>query len=370
MSTSRYRIGIMGATGYTGSELVRILSHHPQVELAYITSESRQGESFAQVHPAFQGIAEHTLISAESVLKHPEKHPVDLLFLALPHGVSMDYVKRLHAVDYQAKIVDFSGDFRLSSPEVYNQWYPKAHHYAEGFDQAVYGLPEYFRNTIREAQLVANPGCFPTTTLLALAPLLNAHSDDQTPWKLSDQFCIVDAKTGVTGAGVKASATTHFANVHDNFKAYGVKTHRHSIEIQEMLERHGPDMPTVQFTPHLLPVDRGIFATLYLRLQGMKAQELVNQPESALSELKTLYRTYYAAHPFVRLCDRVPTLKSVRGSNYCHLYLDWDARTGNLILMSVTDNLVKGAAGQAVQNMNLMLGLEETTGLQHIPLSP
>lgn len=362
---STYRIGIMGATGYTGSELVRILSHHPAVEIVYITSESRQGESFADVHPAFMGIAEQVLISAATVLKDPESYPVDLLFLALPHGVSMDYVKRLSEANYAAKIIDFSGDFRLDSPETYGEWYPKAHCYPEGFETAVYGLPERFRESIKTASLVANPGCFPTATLLALLPLLQAHRSASSAWQLDPAFCIVDAKTGVTGAGIKPSLTTHFANVHDNFKAYGVKNHRHTIEIQQMMESYGADLPTVQFTPHLLPVDRGIFATLYLRMQ-----EPLPREQSLQQQLQALYRDYYASHPFVRVCDQVPTLKSVRGSNYCHIYVDWDERTGNMILMSAIDNLVKGAAGQAVQNMNLMLGLAEATGLSQVPLSP
>lgn len=363
-----YRVGIMGATGYTGSELVRILSHHPQVEMVYITSESRKGESFADVHPAFIGSAEQTLISAETVLADPSAYAVDLLFLALPHGVSMDYVKRLSEAQYAAKIIDFSGDFRLSSAAVYEQWYPKTHTYPEGFKTAIYGLPELFREAIQGASLVANPGCFPTATVLALAPLLQAHGQAASNWRLDPAFCIVDAKTGVTGAGIKPSATTHFANVHDNFKAYGVKSHRHTIEIQQMLEQHGEDLPTVQFTPHLLPVDRGIFATLYLRLQSLTASS--QNPVIVRQQLLELYEDYYAAHPFVRVCKQVPTLKSVRGSNYCHVYVDWDVRTGNVILMSAIDNLVKGAAGQAVQNMNLMLGLPEEMGLSHIPLSP
>lgn len=365
---STYRIGIMGATGYTGSELVRILSHHPDVEIAYITSESRRGESFADVHPAFMGIAEQVLISAEAVLAEPDSYPVDLLFLALPHGVSMGYVKRLSEVCYRAKIIDFSGDFRLDSPETYAEWYPKSHCYPEGFETAVYGLPERFRESIQSASLVANPGCFPTATLLALLPILEAHGTASSAWQMDPAFCIVDAKTGVTGAGIKPSITTHFANVHDNFKAYGVKSHRHTIEIQQMMASYGSDLPMVQFTPHLLPVDRGIFATLYLRLRGAGIDSL--DPLVIRQQLQDLYQSYYASHPFVRVCDKVPTLKSVRGSNYCHVYVDWDERTGNMILMSVIDNLVKGAAGQAVQNMNLMLGLSEETGLSHIPLSP
>lgn len=355
-----FRVGIMGATGYTGSELVRLLSAHPQINIAYITSESRAGETFGAVHPAFASATPLTLQSVENIFQNPVA--VDCVFLALPHGVSMHYVKRLQAQPNPPRIIDFSGDFRLSGPEVYTQWYKKSHDYAAGFKQAVYGLPELFRRPISEAKLVANPGCFPTATLLALGPLMaSPHASDGL---ISDQFCIVDAKTGVTGAGVKATPTTHFANVHDNFKAYGLKNHRHTIEIQEIVEKFQKQAPTIQFTPHLLPVDRGIFITLYLRLKSAGSQN--TSPQS----LRQRYQNYYRYHPFVKVCSEVPTLKAVRGSNHCHLYVDWDERTNTVMVISVLDNLVKGAAGQAIQNMNLMLGLPEDMGLQYQPLSP
>lgn len=355
-----FRVGIMGATGYTGSELVRLLSAHPQINIAYITSESHAGESFGDVHPAFASATPLTLQSVESIFENPIT--VDCVFLALPHGVSMDYVKRLQTLANPPRMIDFSGDFRLSSPEVYTQWYHKPHGYRAGFEQAVYGLPELFRSRIADAKLVANPGCFPTATLLALAPLMDSKRTPQ--WQLSENFCIVDAKTGVTGAGVRATSTTHFANVHDNFKAYGLKSHRHTIEIQEILEQFQPQAPTVQFTPHLLPVDRGIFATLYLRLKN--PERLKTTP----GELQKHYKNHYRHHPFVQVCNEPPTLKAVRGSNHCHLYVDWDERTETLLVISALDNLVKGAAGQAIQNMNLMLGLPEDMGLQQQPLSP
>lgn len=360
---SVYRVGIMGATGYTGSELVRLLHGHPQVEICYITSESRAGEPFGAVHPALARATDLTLQSVETVLENPDTYAVDCVFLALPHGVSMDYVKRLQALDTPPRVVDFSGDFRLSEPTVYTQWYQKPHHFPEGFSQAVYGLPELFGKAISEARLVANPGCFPTATLLALAPLLSSQHDAH--WQLSPAFCIVDAKTGVTGAGVKASSTTHFANVHDNLKAYGLKSHRHTIEIQEIIEAHQETVPPVQFTPHLLPVDRGIFATLYLRLTQHETLK-----KEGVTALREHYAHYYRDHPFVHVCSQAPTLKDVRGTNACHVYVDWDPRTDTVIVLSALDNLIKGAAGQAIQNMNLMLGLPETLGLSLQPLSP
>ena len=355
----KHRIGIIGATGYTGSELARLLLQHPQVEIAFITSESHSSKTFSAIHPAFQGLLDLPLQSVEQALS---SSPLpELVFLALPHGVAMQYVERL--AGYPFKIVDFSGDFRLSSAEVYQQWYQKPHTYLPGFEGAVYGLPELYAGQIREAQLVANPGCFPTCALLALAPLLQAGL-------LAEASIIIDAKTGVTGAGVKASPTTHFSNAHDNLKAYGLKSHRHSIEIQEKLNLSDAAVPAVQFTPHLLPVDRGILATIYLRLSPEHLTAL--QAQNALSQAHLLqrYQQFYAQQPFVRVCQQPPSLKDVRGSNYCNLYIDYDARTQNLLLIAAIDNLVKGAAGQAIQNMNLMLGLPESLGLQQVPMAP
>lgn len=343
----KYKVAIIGATGYTGSELVRILVHHPQVELVAITSESRAGEPFSAVHPFFRGIVEMPLKTAAEA----SEMELDLVFLALPHGVSMSFVPQFEAKGI--KIVDLSGDYRLSSPEVYTEWYNKEHTHTSAFAQAAYGLPEFYAEKIKNAPLVANPGCYPTTSLLAIAPLLAENLVEPSP-------IIIDAKSGTTGAGVKASATTHFSNVNDNFKAYGIMTHRHSIEIQENSETLSGNAAKIQFTPHLLPVDRGILATCYLR------------PNSSFSEekMKAAYENFYAGKPFVRLCNTAPAIKDVRGTNYCDIFTTFDARTENIIVVSVIDNLVKGAAGQAVQNMNLMFGFDETAGLGQVPVQP
>lgn len=340
------KIGIIGATGYTGSELVRILIHHPEVEIVAITSESRKGESFADVHGFFRGIFDLKLTSIKDI----DKHDLDLVFLALPHGVSMDFVKDHANADYP--IIDLSGDFRLESPDTYEAWYKKEHIYKEGFNQAGYGVPELFREDIKDKKLIANPGCFPTSAILGLAPL-QANN-------LIEESIIVDAKTGVTGAGIKAKEVTHFPNVNDNFKAYGVTTHRHTIEIEEVMNKLGDGEATVQFTPHLLPVDRGIISTTYTK------------PKKGVdtSQIKAQYEAYYKEEPFIRLVDSSPELKDVRGTNYCDIFVTYDERTGNLITISAIDNLVKGAAGQAVQNMNLLFGWPETTGLNQIPLNP
>ncbi|MDA3907197.1 MAG: N-acetyl-gamma-glutamyl-phosphate reductase [Bacteroidales bacterium] len=344
---AKKKIGIIGATGYTGSELVRILTNHPDAEISLITSESRAGELFSDVHPFLQGIADQKLVSINQI----DDYELDLVFLALPHGVSMDFVKRFK--DRSFKIIDLSGDFRLSSREVYEEWYKLNHVHPEGIEKAVFGSPELYFDEIKDANLIANPGCFPTSAILGLAPLLKANL-------IETDRIIVDSKTGVTGAGIKAKSVNLYSNVNDNFKAYGLKYHRHTIEIQGILDRVSGKETLIQFTPHLLPVDRGILTTIYAR-----PTEKMDK-----TKLKELYTAFYARAPFVRLRKQEPAIKDVRGTNYCDLYVTYDKRTHMVIIVSVIDNLIKGAAGQAVQNMNIMFGLEQTSGLHLIPLNP
>jgi len=341
------KTGIVGASGYTGSELTRILSQHPQVEISAITSESHSGKAFSELHPFFRGIVDQQLISADEILGME----LDLVFLALPHGVSMDFVKKYKNQPF--RIIDLSGDFRLNDPDTYEHWYGKKHCFTEAFEGAVYGLPELFADQIKNARLVANPGCYPTSAILPLAPLVSAGLIDT-------KRIIIDSKSAVSGAGIKPKDANLFSNVNDNFKAYGLKKHRHTIEIKQMLDRFSEEEITLQFTPHLLPVDRGILSTIYV------------QPTSniALAPLKQLYLNFYDNKPFARLCENPPAIKDVRASNYCDIYVDYDPLTNNIILISVIDNLVKGAAGQAVQNMNIMLGFDERQGLNHIPVHP
>jgi len=341
------KIGIIGATGYTGSELVRILTNHPNIEITMITSESRAGELFSDVHPFLQGIADQKLVSIKDI----DTYELDLVFLALPHGVSMDFVKRFK--DKSFKIIDLSGDFRLSSKEVYEEWYKLNHIFPEGIEKAVFGSPELYFDKIKDANLIANPGCFPTSAILGLAPLLKANL-------IEEDRIIVDSKTGVTGAGIKAKTVNMYSNVNDNFKAYGLKNHRHTIEMQGILDEVSGKETLIQFTPHLLPVDRGILTTIYAR------------PKADMDEikLKELYTAFYENAPFVRLRKQEPAIKDVRGTNYCDLYVTYDKRTNMVIVISVIDNLIKGAAGQAVQNMNIMFNLDESKGLNLIPLNP
>ncbi len=343
----KLKVGIIGATGYTGSELVRILLNHPQAEISLITSESKAGRKFSDIHTAFVGLADMVLQPLAAV----EQHELDVVFLALPHGISMNFVKKYS--DAKFKIIDLSGDFRLSSASVYESWYKNQHIFPSGFKNAAYGLPELYADKIKASKLVANPGCFPTSAILGLYPLIKnklIHQDD----------IIIDAKTGATGAGVKPSNITHFSNVHDNFKPYGLKFHRHTIEIEEKLQSLDSANVMVQFTPHLLPIDRGIIATIYSRpLQSTDTHTL-----------QKVYKTVYADQPFIRVRNEAPSLKDVKASNYCDVYCTYDERTNRIITVAAIDNLVKGAAGQAVHNMNLMFNLEETTGLNLVPVMP
>lgn len=346
--TKEYHVAIAGATGYTGSELARILSRHPQVSLRLLTSESKAGTPFSSIYPQFTGIVEHTLRPTSAL---QEEEDLDLVFLALPHGVSMDFVRQ-HGTR-RWKIIDLSGDFRLNSAADYKQWYGQEHVAPEALDEAVFGLPELFRSRVREARLIANPGCYPTSTILALAPLLQRKV-------IEERGIVVDSKSGVSGAGAKAKASTHFPEVFGNFKAYSLLTHRHTPEMEQVLSKVSGQPIELLFTPHLLPVDRGILTTTYSQ----------SKEDLSTEGLQQLFAEFYRDEPFVRVRQTPPSLKDVRGSNFCDVFVTWDERTRRVLTVSVIDNLVKGAAGQAVQNMNLLFGLEERTGIDILPLSP
>ncbi|AFL83995.1 N-acetyl-gamma-glutamyl-phosphate reductase [Belliella baltica DSM 15883] len=347
MENKKHKIAIVGATGFTGSELARLLCQHENVTIKHITSERHQGKLFSDLHAQFLGIIDQELESAD-VIKESE---LDVIFLALPHGVSMDFVKKWK--HKKSKIIDLSGDFRLSTPEVYKNWYQKDHVFIEGFEHAVYGQPELFADQIKKSSLVANPGCYPTASILSLAPLISAGL-------IQEGSVIIDAKSGLTGAGIKANDTTHFSNVNENFKAYGIGIHRHTVEIEEQFSILGKSKVQVQFTPHLLPIDRGILATSYANTTRKLDQE----------SLISMYTDFYKEKPFVRIRNSAPSIKDVRGSHYCDIFPFWDQRTDRVIAISAIDNLLKGAASQAVHNMNLMLGLDEKTGLEQTPLRP
>ena len=343
----KYKVGIVGATGYTGSELVRLLSQHPDITIDFVTSESNAGDKLQKIHPHLLDIVDIDLISVKEI----DNYSPDVVFLALPHGVSMSFLKE-HGLEKFA-IIDLSGDFRFSSQGIYEEWYNKNHVAPEYMEQSVYGLPELFRHSIRNARLVANPGCYPTSAILPLAPLIKNNL-------IHPSSIVIDAKSGVTGAGAKPKQGLHFPNVFGNFSAYSLVRHRHTPEIENILQKFTGYSTEVLFTPHLLPIDRGILTTTYSTPKKPVNKDLVEE----------LFHSVYEKEHFVRVFEQPPSLKNIRGSNYCDIYATYDERTNKVITVSTIDNLVKGAAGQAVQNMNIMFGLIESTGLKHIPLNP
>jgi len=344
---SKGRIGVVGATGYTGMELIRLLTDHPDISLEIVTSRSNAGSRFSKLYPSFEGIFDDELQPVEAL----QDTDLDLIFLALPHRVSMDFVKEYGLKNF--RIVDLSGDFRLKSKDLYEKWYNKKHVCPEFIEKAAYGLPELNRDRIRNADLVANPGCYPTSSILALAPLLDGNLIDP-------KSIVIDSKSGVTGAGSTPKETTHFPNVFGNFFAYGLRNHRHTPEIEQILSIKTDQEVTVQFTPHLLPIDRGILTTAY----SMPVVDL------NLELVRDTFLNYYEKEYFVRVVDQPPSVKNVRGSNFCDVFATYDERTNRIITITAIDNLVKGAAGQAIQNMNLMFRLIEKSGLEYAPLNP
>jgi N-acetyl-gamma-glutamyl-phosphate reductase len=335
------RVGIFGATGYTGYELIHILLRHPQAEIVFTTSESGAGGRLSDLFPCpwdfpLIGLADAPL------------DQVDVVFLCLPHGASMDAVRRVRSAGVRA--IDLSADFRLHDPALYRRWYGHEHSAPELLSEAVYGLPELHRGAIRKAGLVANPGCYPTSVILGLYPLVKAGA-------LADRQIIVDSKSGVSGAGRKPTLTTHFVEAHDNFSPYNIgHTHRHIAEMEQELNLAGDGAGYyIVFSPHLLPVNRGIVSTMYARLAS----------GWTIDKVRGLYEEAYTGEPFIHLLrpGQVATLRHTVNTNRVAIALTSVEGTDFLIITSSLDNLVKGASGQAVQNMNLMFGLDETMGL-------
>jgi len=331
------KVGVVGYSGYSGAELVRILQHHSQVEGLLLDHHEHAGH-----HPALRKPKhpQHLPCDPEAV----RRAGVELVFLATPPGVSMELAPGL--LQAGARVVDLSGAFRLGTAENYSAWYRESHSQPELLAEAVYGLPEFCRERVAGARLVANPGCYPTAANLAIRPLLKAGVVDRAAG------IVCDAKSGVSGAGRKPSLTTGFCEVTENFSAYSILKHRH---VPEVLQVSGLAESEFSFTAQLLPVDRGILETIYFRTAGGATAE----------DLLRIYEARYAEEPFIRLYNpgRVPDLRSVARTNFCDIGATVDAGTGRAVIVSAIDNLVKGAAGQAIQNMNLMLGLAETEGL-------
>ena len=343
------KISIAGATGYTGIELLRLLVNHPEVEIATLTAESHAGKNIAAVVPSLKGWVDQTLIK----LSPKVAEGCDVLFLALPHTTSMEHVPEL--LQHDCKVIDLSADYRLHEAEVYGQWYQTPHLNPELLNQAVYGLPELHRKAIKKAQLAANPGCYPTGAILALAPLMHQDWADSTS-------IIIDSKSGVSGAGRKLSQTTQFCEANESVAAYGLGEHRHTPEIEQELSRLAGRNLTVSFSPHLMPMTRGLLTTAYVPLKkAMDRQALHDQ-----------FAKFYKNERFVRVltAGQYANTAHVAGSNFCDIGVQVDTRNQRAIVTSAIDNLMKGASSQAVQNMNLMLGIDETTGLDAPPLFP
>ncbi len=343
MNSSPLKTAVVGATGYTGLEIVKSLLDHPGVELTSLTAKVDETVGIHRIFPELSGRLE---LECSNLDVDDVCRKADLVFLALPHTVSMLFAPRF--LQAGKKVIDLSADYRFPAAADFEKVYGAEHRDPAGVEEAVYGLPELFREEIAPARLLANPGCYPTAAVLAAYPALKAGLAD--PGEV-----IVDAKTGVTGAGRKASLAFLFPEVNENFKAYGLAVHKHTPEMESVLSRASGRKVRLEFAPHLLPVNRGILSTVYLRLEKPAGED----------EVFELYREAYAGEPFVRVYPpgRLPELKDAVGTNNCLLGFKVNPRTRNLIVVSAIDNLLKGAAGQAVQNMNIMQGFPETSGL-------
>jgi N-acetyl-gamma-glutamyl-phosphate reductase len=343
------KVGIIGASGYTGQELVRILASHPKVEITVATSERFAGSAIDEIFPALKGVIDLRLskLSIKRVVRE-----ADLIFTALPHGQSMDVVAE--CIKEGKRVIDLSADFRLKDKDIYERWYGK-HACPDLLSEAIYGLPEIYRDEVKNAQLVANPGCYPTGAILALTPLLEAGV-------ITPSGIVVDAKSGVSGAGRNPSMTNLFCEVAEGLKAYAVAQHRHAPEMQQELSARAGEQIHILFVPHLIPINRGILSTSYAQTTG----------ELSTEGAYAVYQGCYGDEPFIRLCPfgTFPSTAEVRGSNYCDLGVLVSEDSHQVVAISAIDNLVKGASGQAVQNMNIMCGFPETMGLEQIPLAP
>ncbi len=347
------KVGVLGASGYTGSECVRLLLRHPRVEIALLTADRRAGQHMREVFPQFSPYPLPKLVAIEGL--DWASAGLDLVFCALPHATTQKVVKDLLARAPHTKIVDLSADFRLADPAAYARWYGGEHHAPELQKEAVYGLVEVHRERIRKSRLVANPGCYTTCAQLPLVPLIAAGAIDV------DEI-VVDAKSGMTGAGRAAKENMLFSEVSEGFHAYGVGHHRHMAELDQEFTRAAGRAVTVTFTPHLVPMNRGILSTIYVRGAGGKSA----------SDLHEILSQTYRDEPFVHVLPfgEMPQTRHVRGSNMTFIGVVADRVGGRAIIGSALDNLVKGAAGQAVQNMNLVLGFPETMGLEQVALFP
>jgi N-acetyl-gamma-glutamyl-phosphate reductase len=350
---TKAKIGVLGASGYTGAELVRMLLRHPRAGIALLTAERRAGQEMRTVFPQFSPFNLPTLVAIEEI--DWAAAALDVAFCALPHATTQKVIKGLLAAAPATKVVDLSADFRLSDTAAYAKWYGHEHHAPELQQEAVYGLVEVYRREIRKARLVANPGCYTTCAQLALVPLIKNKAIDLAE-------IVIDAKSGMTGAGRAAKEAMLFSEVSEGFNAYGVGHHRHMAELDQEFSAAAGRQVTVTFTPHLVPMNRGILSTIYVR--GRRGRT----PEN----LHAMLLKSYAKEPFVHVLPfgEMPQTRHVRGSNMTFIGVAKDRIEGRAIIISALDNLVKGASGQAIQNMNLIMGWPEITGLEQVALFP
>jgi N-acetyl-gamma-glutamyl-phosphate reductase len=345
---NKIKAAIVGASGYTGAELVRLLVRHPNTEIVAMTADRKAGLSMGEVFPHLAGLGLPDLISLDQL----DYTGIDVVFCGLPHGTTQEVIAKMP--EY-VRIVDLSADFRLSDVDTYAEWYGHAHQAPQLQEGAVYGLTEITRDDVKNARLVANPGCYPTSAQLPLMPLLKAG-------QISSDDIIIDAKSGVSGAGRGPKEGTLFTEVSEAVHAYGIASHRHAPEIEQGLSSAAGQAVMVNFTPHLIPMNRGILSSIYVKIEN----------GATASELRKTLNTAYDDEPFVRIVPEgvSPATRHVRGSNHCLIGVFDDRLKGRAIILSVIDNLVKGASGQAIQNMNVMFGMEETLGLAQEPMFP
>ncbi|BBP46809.1 N-acetyl-gamma-glutamyl-phosphate reductase [Thiosulfatimonas sediminis] len=345
----KVKVGIVGGTGYTGVELLRILAAHPQAEVTMITSRSEEGVALADMYPNLRGHYDLRF----SVPDSAQLKTCDIVFFATPHGVAMSMAAEL--TDAGVKIIDLAADFRIENLTVWSKWYGMEHTEASLFDKVAYGLPEYYREQIKQAQIIANPGCYPTSTMLGALPLLKNNLVDVNN-------IIVDGKSGVSGAGKGANVAMLGAEMSESFKAYGVAGHRHLPEMKEKMAQIGGREVGLTFVPHLVPMIRGMENTIYATMTSEMSQ----------AQLQELYEETYKDEPFVDVmpAGSLPETRMVKGSNMCRIAIYRPVGSSQVVVTSVIDNLVKGAAGQAVQNMNILFGIDETMGLQQVALLP
>lgn len=343
------RVGMVGATGYAGEQLVWILHNHKEVNIAFYSSHNYADVPFDEIYRNFSGFIQDKCVDMEQAFSRLDS--IDVLFIALPHGKAFKLTEK--ALSLGVKVIDLGADFRLNSQNEYEMWYELKHEASALLENAVYGLSELNREEIRNCKLLANPGCYPTASILGLAPLLKNKIVD-------GNSIIIDAKSGISGAGRAANIATLFTECNESIKAYGVPGHRHTPEIEQELSKLAGETSIVTFTPHLVPMNRGILSTCYSTLKV----------DIELEELKGLYLDFYKDEYFVKVLDTLPETRWVRGSNLCHIGMRLDKRTNRVIVISAIDNLIKGAAGQAVQNMNIMFGLPEMESLNFLAMAP